>query len=95
MIINSFHAEIGNRFFPFKNFINTGDMPILQITGIRRSSVRINRTLPAIHKVLCCDWRAIRPFRIFTQMEGPDFRVFIIPGFSDARCWMTVKIADQ
>ena len=41
------------------------------------------------------DWDDYTAKDTDVQMEGPDFRVFIIPGFSDARCWMTVKIADQ
>jgi hypothetical protein len=85
LVINRFYAQIGRRFFAVDDVINVNDMTILRIAGIRRSGFRIRQTLPAIDEILRGNRRAVRPFRIFTQMEGPDFKIFIIPGFCDPR----------
>ena len=70
-------------------------MAILQIACIRRRGFRIRQTLPAINEILCRDRRAVGPLCIFTQMEGPDFKILVVPFFRNARDRMAVEVAHQ
>ena len=85
VVVNGFYAQFARRFLAINDVVDVNDMTILRIAGIRRSGFRIHQTLPAVDEVLSSNRLAVRPFRIFTQMEGPDFKIFIIPALCYAR----------
>ena len=85
VVVNGFYAQLARRFLAVNDFVDVNDMTILRIAGIRRSCFRIHQTLPAVYEVLGGNRLAVRPFCIFTQMEGPDFKIFIIPALRHAR----------
>ena len=93
--IDRFNAQIGDRFFARDDVINIGNMAILQVARIRRGGRWIRQTLPAINEIFSRDRRTVGPFRIFTQMEGPDFEIFVFPFFCHARCRVAVYVSDQ
>ena len=66
----AFYAQLARRFLAVNDFVDVNDMTILRIAGIRRSCW-IHQTLPAVYEVLGGNRLAVRPFCIFTQMEGP------------------------
>ena len=85
VVVNGFYAQFARSFLAVNDFVDVHDMTILRIAGIRRRGFRIHQTLPAINEVLGGHRLAVRPFRIFTQMESPDFEIFIIPALCHAR----------
>ncbi len=93
--INRFYAQFGYRFFARDDVINIGDVAILQVARIRRGGRWIRQTLPAINEIFRRYRRTVRPFRIFTQMEGPDFKIFVFPFFCHARSRVAVYVGDQ
>ena len=66
-------------------------MGVLQVAGVRRCSFRIHYALPAVDEILRRHRLAVGPFGVFTQVEGPDFEIFVIPAFRDARHDGTVR----
>lgn len=91
--IDRFNAQIGDWFFARDDVINIGDVAILQVARIRRGGSRIRQTLPAINEIFSRDWRTVGPFRILTQMEGPDFEIFVFPFFCYTRAGGRLRLS--
>ncbi len=95
IVIDRFYAEVGNRFFAGDDVINIGDVAILQIARVRRGGVWIRQALPAINEILCGNRGTIRPFCVFTQVEGPDFKIFVFPFFGNPGNRVAVYVSNQ
>ncbi len=93
--IDCLHAQVGDRFFTGDDVIDIGDVAILQIARIRRGGIWIRQALPAINEIFGGNRCSVGPFGIFTQMEGPDFEIFIFPLFCHTRCRVAVYVSDQ
>ena len=93
--IDGFYAQVGNWLFTRDDVIDIGNMAILEVTRIRGGGIRIRQTLPAIDEIFGGNRRTVRPFRIFTQMEGPDFKIFVVPFFRHARSRVAVYVSHQ
>ena len=93
--IDGFYAQVGYWLFTRDDVINIGDMAILEVTRVRGGGIRIRQTLPAIDEIFGGNRRTVRPFGIFTQMEGPDFKIFVVPFFRHARSRVAVYVSHQ
>src|SRR5690606_34815593 len=93
--IDGLYAQSGYWLFTRDDVIDISNMSILNVTRIRGGGIRIRQTLPAIDEIFGGNRRTVGPFRIFTQMEGPDFKIFVVPFFRHARSRVAVYVSHQ
>ena len=95
MVVDRFYAKIGGRFFTGDDVVDIRNVAVLQVAFIRRGGFRVSQALPAVNEILCRDRLAIGPFCVFTQMEGPDFKIFVFPLFGNTRARVAFNISNQ
>lgn len=90
VVVNGFYVQFVWCFFVVNDFVDVNDMIILWIVGIRRSCFWIYQMLLVVYEVLGGNWFVVRLFCIFMQMEGLDFKIFIILVFCYVWDWVVI-----
>ena len=85
MVINRLHTQGIRAFLTADDVIDVFDVAVLQVAFIRRGCFWISQALPAEHEILSSHRVAVGPFCFRTQVESPDFEIFVFPAGGDAR----------